>query len=97
MKYGQRLQAEPAATSAKHRRLDLPRFTAYSNDDYRLLGDTDSSQKRTLPIRQCWTRARARGRFRRRGIRIGELAKQCGVKVQTLRFYERRGLLPEPP
>ncbi len=29
-------------------------------------------------------------------MQIGELAKQGGVGVQTLRFYERRGLLPEP-
>src|SRR5262249_19001715 len=30
-------------------------------------------------------------------LRIGEVASQAGVNVQTLRFYERRGLLPEPP
>lgn len=30
-------------------------------------------------------------------MRIGELAKQGGVNVQTVRFYERQGLLPEPP
>jgi MerR family mercuric resistance operon transcriptional regulator len=30
-------------------------------------------------------------------MRIGELAKQGGVNVQTLRFYEREGLLPKPP
>ncbi|HEX4002877.1 MAG TPA: heavy metal-responsive transcriptional regulator [Candidatus Acidoferrales bacterium] len=29
-------------------------------------------------------------------MRIGQLAKQVGVNVQTVRFYERRGLLPEP-
>lgn len=29
-------------------------------------------------------------------MQIGELAKRAGVSVQTLRFYERRGLLPEP-
>jgi MerR family mercuric resistance operon transcriptional regulator len=27
----------------------------------------------------------------------GVLAKQVGVNVETLRFYERKGLLPEPP
>ena len=27
---------------------------------------------------------------------IGELAKRAGVNVQTVRYYERRGLLPEP-
>ena len=29
-------------------------------------------------------------------MRIGELAKQAGISVQTIRFYERRGLLPKP-
>jgi Hg(II)-responsive transcriptional regulator len=27
---------------------------------------------------------------------IGNLAKQCGVGVETIRFYEREGLLPQP-
>lgn len=27
----------------------------------------------------------------------GELAKRAGVNVETLRFYERKGLLPVPP
>ena len=30
-------------------------------------------------------------------LRTGEVAKQAGVNVETLRFYEREGLLPEPP
>ncbi|WP_425399181.1 Hg(II)-responsive transcriptional regulator [Aeoliella sp.] len=30
-------------------------------------------------------------------LRTGELAKQAGVNVETLRFYEREGLLAEPP
>jgi MerR family mercuric resistance operon transcriptional regulator len=30
-------------------------------------------------------------------MRICELAKAAGVHVQTIRFYERRGLLPPPP
>jgi hypothetical protein len=30
-------------------------------------------------------------------VRIGEVAEQAGVNVETLRYYERRGLLPEPP
>jgi Hg(II)-responsive transcriptional regulator len=30
-------------------------------------------------------------------MRIGEAADQAGVNVQTLRYYERRGLLPRPP
>ena len=31
-----------------------------------------------------------------RTLRSGQLAKAAGVNVQTLRYYERRGLLPEP-
>ena len=30
-------------------------------------------------------------------LRIGEVAGRASVNVQTLRFYERRGLLAEPP
>ena len=29
-------------------------------------------------------------------MRIGDVAEQAGVNVETLRYYERRGLLPEP-
>jgi MerR family transcriptional regulator, copper efflux regulator len=29
-------------------------------------------------------------------MRIGELAKSAAVNIQTLRFYEREGLLPKP-
>lgn len=29
-------------------------------------------------------------------IRIGQLAAQCGVTRDTIRFYERAGLLPKP-
>ena len=29
-------------------------------------------------------------------LRIGELAGRAGVNIQTLRYYERRGLLEEP-
>lgn len=47
-------------------------------------------------------RARARstdrpGERRTRGVRSGELAERAGVNVETLRFYERKGLLPKPP
>jgi DNA-binding transcriptional MerR regulator len=31
------------------------------------------------------------------GLRSGELARAAGVGHQTLRYYERRGLLAEPP
>ncbi len=30
-------------------------------------------------------------------LRTAEVAKQAGVNVETLRFYERKGILPEPP
>lgn len=30
------------------------------------------------------------------GVRTSQIAKQVGVNPQTLRYYERRGLLPEP-
>lgn len=30
-------------------------------------------------------------------LTTGQLAERAGVNVQTVRFYERRGLLPEPP
>jgi Hg(II)-responsive transcriptional regulator len=32
-----------------------------------------------------------------RTLHTGELARQAGVNVETLRFYEREGLLAEPP
>ncbi|WP_237155030.1 MerR family transcriptional regulator [Oryzibacter oryziterrae] len=31
------------------------------------------------------------------GLSIGEAARQSGVKVPTIRFYEQIGLLPTPP
>lgn len=30
-------------------------------------------------------------------LTIGAFAKDAGVNVETIRFYQRRGLLPEPP
>ena len=30
-------------------------------------------------------------------MHIGQLAKQAGVPIDTVRYYERNGLLPEPP
>jgi MerR family mercuric resistance operon transcriptional regulator len=32
----------------------------------------------------------------RAALRAGEVAEQAGVNIQTLRYYERRGLLAEP-
>jgi MerR family copper efflux transcriptional regulator len=31
------------------------------------------------------------------GLRTGEVAKQAGVNVETLRYYEREGLVAAPP
>lgn len=33
----------------------------------------------------------------KQALTIGALAKSSGVGVQTIRFYERKGLLPAPP
>ena len=30
-------------------------------------------------------------------LTIGQLAKQAGLGLETLRFYEREGLIPDPP
>ena len=30
-------------------------------------------------------------------LTIGQLARDAGLNLQTVRFYERRGLLPKPP
>ena len=30
------------------------------------------------------------------GLTVGQLAKQGGVNLQTIRYYERRGILPKP-
>ena len=42
-----------------------------------------------LAIR-TWVRAYSRS------VRVGEVAERAGVNVETLRYYERRGLLPAP-
>jgi MerR family mercuric resistance operon transcriptional regulator len=34
---------------------------------------------------------------RAKGISIGELSKDCGVNVETIRYYERIKMLPAPP
>jgi MerR family mercuric resistance operon transcriptional regulator len=30
-------------------------------------------------------------------LTIAKLASECGVGVETVRYYQRRGLMPEPP
>lgn len=32
-----------------------------------------------------------------KSLTIGQLAKQAQVNIETIRYYERRGLVPEPP
>lgn len=32
-----------------------------------------------------------------KGITIGTLARKAGVNIETIRYYQRRGLLSEPP
>src|SRR5713226_7658982 len=32
-----------------------------------------------------------------KSVTIGHLAKEAGVNLETVRYYERRGLLPKPP
>ncbi len=31
------------------------------------------------------------------GMKVGEVASRAGVNLQTIRYYEREGLLPSPP
>jgi MerR family mercuric resistance operon transcriptional regulator len=31
------------------------------------------------------------------GLKVGEVARRAGVNLQTIRYYERRGLLLKPP
>ena len=31
------------------------------------------------------------------GLTIGELARRVGVNIETIRYYERAGLMPPPP
>lgn len=32
-----------------------------------------------------------------KALKIGAVAQQAGVNLQTIHYYERRGLLPKPP
>jgi Hg(II)-responsive transcriptional regulator len=31
------------------------------------------------------------------GLSISEVATECGVNIETIRYYEKRGLIQEPP
>ena len=33
----------------------------------------------------------------RESLTIGKLAREAGINLETVRYYERRGLLPKPP
>jgi len=35
--------------------------------------------------------------IKRKSLTIGRLAREVGINLETVRFYERRGLLPKPP
>ncbi len=35
--------------------------------------------------------------MKRKSLTIGRLAREAGVNLETVRYYERRGLLPRPP
>jgi len=50
-----------------------------------MLAETETSWNR---LKQSDTKA---------GLKRGELAKAAGVSVETVRFYESKGLIPEPP
>jgi MerR family mercuric resistance operon transcriptional regulator len=32
-----------------------------------------------------------------KGLKIGELARKVKVNIETIRYYEKRGLIPQPP
>lgn len=38
-----------------------------------------------------------KGRMKTKSLTIGRLAREAGVNLETVRYYERRGLLPRPP
>ena len=60
-------------------------------------GRASAADSRLRP-RTPWTLDSVpRYRVYSRGVRTQEVADQAGVNPQTLRYYERRGLLPEPP
>jgi len=61
--------------------------------------DTISSAGSRFPLTPyhgTGRRLATRGEKAVRKLKSGELARQAGVNVETLRFYERKGLLPKP-
>jgi MerR family transcriptional regulator, mercuric resistance operon regulatory protein len=49
-----------------------------------------------MPSRRCSARRCDVGPGNGDGLRTGEVAARAGVNIQTLRYYERRGLIAEP-
>ena len=41
--------------------------------------------------------AQSNTRSRAKSLAIGALSRDTGVHIETIRYYERIGLLPEPP
>src|SRR5204863_2149858 len=65
----------------------------------RSLTASPRARARSGPVADRGSRAldfRTKVRVYSRGVRVGEVAARAGVNVETLRYYERRGLLPPP-
>jgi MerR family transcriptional regulator, mercuric resistance operon regulatory protein len=48
-------------------------------------------------MRKSHAMARKPNKLHDEGLTIGQLANQAGVNVETIRYYQRIGLLEEPP
>src|SRR5205814_2131462 len=61
-------------------------------------GGSPAHSARRSPLERCGTQLTSVPRYGSRvsGVRVGEVAERAGVNVETLRYYERRGLLPTP-
>jgi hypothetical protein len=53
--------------------------------------------RRFDPIHSIYSDCRFKGGKPSMDLAIGELARRSGYAVQTLRYYERIGLMPKPP
>ncbi len=51
-----------------------------------------------VPLAGCWPQRKVWSQVQSQGVavQIGQVAARAGVSVDTVRFYERRGLLPAP-
>lgn len=57
----------------------------------------DSKRVLTLYLGTGFTLEVARDGEKAMALKIGELSERGEVNLQTIRYYEREGLLPEPP